>query len=137
MAKNLFNDWLDTRNASNGKELEDYIARQIPIVKGETDNLKKAKDKMTYLINVENYKTVVLDVSGGNKTRPELNNPETLNKAYDYAMAKVKAKDKDFLSKVITVTILKEMTGMDEKQLVDAGLCCISAEQYTFKVPKN
>lgn len=141
MAKNLFDDWLNERNTSNASELEDYIIRQIPIVKGETDNLKSAKVKLTDLINIENYKCQKVIVQGGKKVRADPNGHDdvadkgTLDYAEQWVLAHIK--DKEFLSKIVTVEMLKEQTGMDEAQLIETGLCCISMEQYTFKVPKK
>ena len=139
MAKNLFDDWLNERNTSNASELEDYIIRQIPIVKGETDNLKSAKVKLTDLINIENYNCQKVIVQGGKKVRADPNGHDDQQGTLDYAEQWVLAhiKDKEFLSKVVNVDMLKEQTGLDEAQLVEAGLCCISMEQYTFKVPKK
>lgn len=132
MSKNLFDDWLANQSSAT---IEEYVARQTPIVKGQTDNLKSAKVELTDRINNEGYQCSILKVEGGIKTRPETNNPETLNIVRAWVEAHLD--DKDFLSKVASVAILKEQTGLNESALLNTDLCCQSVEQYTFKVLKN
>lgn len=128
MSKNLFDDWLANQSSAT---IEEYVARQTPIVKGQTDNLKSAKVELTDRINNEGYQCSILKVEGGQTTRPETNNPETLNLVKAWVLAHVD--DKAFLSKVASVAILKEQTGLKEFELVNADLCCIALEQYKFK----
>ena len=132
MAKSLFEDWLNTQSS---KAIEEYVARETPIVKGKTDNLKSAKVELTERINNAGYQCQILKVEGGQKTRVETNSAEALSLTKDWVLAHID--DKDFLSKVANVAILKEQTNKSEAELIDAGLCCISVEQYTFKVPKK
>lgn len=132
MSKDLFEDWLASQTS---EAIEQYVARQTPLVKGQQDNLKSAKVELTDRINNDGYECHTLKVEGGQKTRPEINNPTTLNLTKDWVLAHID--DKDFLAKVASVAILKEQTGLKESELVDADLCCISMEQYTFKVLKN
>lgn len=128
----LFEDWLSNQSS---KAIEQYVARQIPLVKGQTDNLKSAKVELTERINTDGYVCESLKVEGGIKTRPETNNAETRDLIKAWVLAHID--DKDFLSKVASVGILKEQTGLNESELIDAGLCCQSVEQYTFKVVKQ
>ena len=128
----LFDDWLTNQSS---KDIEQYVIRQIPAVKGATDNLKSAKVELTDRINNEGYVCEGLKVEGGIKTRPETNNAETRNLVKAWVLAHID--DKDFLSKVASVAILKEQTGLKESELINAGLCCESVEQYTFKVIKQ
>lgn len=132
MSKNLFDDWLASQTTD---AIEQYVARQIPLVKGQTDNLKSAKVELTDRINNEGYQCSALKVEGGIKTRPETNEPKTRELVKAWVLAHVD--DVDFLSKVASVGILKEQTGLNEAELIKAGLCCQSVEQYTFKVLKN
>ena len=128
----LFEDWLTNQSS---KAIEDYVIRQIPLVKGQTDNLKSAKVELTDRINNAGYQCEGLKVEGGIKTRPENNNAQTRELVKAWVLAHID--DKDFLSKVASVAILKEQTGLNESELIDAGLCCESVEQYTFKVIKQ
>lgn len=132
MTKNLFDDWLKTQS---GATIEEYVARQTPIVKGQTDNLKSAKVELTDRINNDGYTCSILKVEGGQTTRPETNNPETLALVKAWVLAH--ADDKAFLSKVASVAILKEQTGLKESDLLDKDLCCIALEQYKFKPVKG
>lgn len=132
MSKNLFEDWLSSQTTD---AIEQYVARQIPLVKGQTDNLKSAKVELTDRINNQGYQCSALKVEGGIKTRPDTNEPQTRELVKAWVLAHVD--DADFLSKVASVGILKEQTGLNEAELIKAGLCCESVEQYTFKVLKN
>ena len=129
--KGTFEDWLSRQSPET---IEQYVARQTPIVKGQTDNLKTAKVELSDYIN-RGYQCTLLKPEGGQTTRPETNNPETLNIVRAWVEAHLD--DKAFLSKVASVAILKEQTGLKESSLVNTGLCCISLEQYKFKVLKN
>lgn len=126
--KGTFGDWLASQSSAT---IEEYVARQTPIVKGQTDNLKSAKVELTDRINNEGYTCAILKVEGGQTTRPETNNPETIALIKAWVLAHVD--DKAFLSKVASVAILKEQTGLKESELVEKDLCCIALEQYKFK----
>lgn len=132
MAKNLFNDWL---KAQPSDVIEQRIARQTATVKTINDNFKALKVELTDRINNNGYECSILKVEGGQTTRADTMNAQTLNIVKDWVLAHVD--DKDFLSKVANVAILKEQTGKDEAQLIDDGLCCVALEQYKFKVPKK
>ena len=129
--KGTFEDWLSHQSPET---IEQYVARQTPIVKGQSDNLKSAKVELTDYVN-NGYQCKLLKPEGGIKTRPETNEAETLNLTKAWVLAHID--DKAFLSKVVNVAILKEQTGLNESELIEAGLCCQSVEQYTFKVLKN
>lgn len=128
MAKSLFSDWL---NSQTSQAIEQYVARQAPIVKGQTDNLKMAKVELTDRINNQGYVCETLKVEGGQTTRIETNNAETL--AYIKAWVLAHVDDKAFLAKVGNVAMLKEQTGKKESELIEDGLCCVALEQYKFK----
>ena len=132
MSNNLFEDWLTNQSS---EAIEQYVARQIPLVKGQSDNLKSAKVELTDRINNSGYQPQTLKVKGGIKTRPETHNPETIALVKAWGLAHIN--DSDFISKVANVAILKEATGKDEATLIEEGICCQSVEQYTFEVVKN
>ena len=126
-----FEDWLKTQSS---KAIETRIAKQTKTVKTINDNFKSLKVELTDRINNEGYECSVLKVEGGQTTRVDTTNAKALDEVAKWV--KAHADDKDFLAKVANVAILKEQTGKDEDELVDAGLCCIALEQYKFKVPK-
>lgn len=131
MAKSLFEDWL---KAQSSDVIEQRIARQTATVKTINDNFKALKVELTDRINNDGYQCSILKVEGGQTTRVDTMNAQSLNLTKEWVLAHID--DKAFLAKVANVAMLKEQTGKDEKELIDDGLCCVALEQYKFKVPK-